>query len=118
MSDFADGVDENKSTGGKKFLWALNDADQMFGLFSTAAEALADAQRCLQEAPRPWKIELWDARPAAPSDAELFDVSEDVGGVDVAKSDWWVDCWVPNDPIGTFAVEDIGEGVIPIWESR
>lgn len=97
---------------GKKYLWALENADQQHGLFETVDAAVNDAREILTEDghDRAQHVDIFDARPALPNDAYLFDgADEDEGGCDTSKPDWCKDKWVPENIVHQFIFDPNAE---------
>lgn len=84
----------------KKYLWCLESGDEHHGLFETVDAAVNDAREILAEDgyDKAQRVDIFDARPALPTDADLFEgADEDDGGCDTTKPDWWKDKWVPEN---------------------
>ncbi len=95
----------------KKYLWCLESADQKHGLFETVDAAVADAREMLTEDghEQAQHVDIFDARPALPTDADWFEGDEDEGGCDTTKPDWWKDKWVPENIVHQFIFDPNAE---------
>lgn len=84
-----------------RYTWSTEEGDGYSLGFATIAEAVADADREMSDRRASGEVMVFDSRPAAPADRELFERSEDVAPIDFENPDWYERFRVPTDCVAS-----------------
>jgi hypothetical protein len=89
----------------KRYCYQIEDADELQGDYmSVSAAEQAACEWAKNHCDGPTKFIVWDARPAAPNDAELWEnCADDEETAEITQQpNWWADKWVPENIVHTF----------------
>lgn len=92
-------------TMNKRYCFNVADGDELQACAMSVAAAEQAAREYAKEVcDGPTEFRIYDARPATPLDAELWENSaEDEETAEITKQpNWWADKWVPENVVHTF----------------